>query len=276
MAFIAETQSSWLVRLEGEDMLQATNLSLSIDNRTILDKISLDVEAGELLCILGPNGAGKSSLLNCLTGDYSNYEGKVLLNSKDINDFSSLQLAKLRAVMPQSIYLDFPFLVKEVVQMALRSVSKPYLETMTLEALERFDVVHLAERNFLTLSGGEKQRVHLSRVLAQLEYSGFHRDEPRYLFLDECTSSLDLSHQHQVFAKVKEFAQYHRIGVVAVLHDLNLAAQYGDRALLLKQGKVQALNKIEKVYQKRLLSHVYDFPVGIIQHPKGWPLVVSQ
>jgi len=257
-------------------MLQATNLSLAFDNKPILDNISLDVEAGELLCILGPNGAGKSSLLNCLTGDYSGYDGKVMLNFKNIKDFSGLQLSGVRAVMPQSIYLDFPFLVKEVVQMALRSVSKSNIKTATLQALERFDVMHLAERNFLTLSGGEKQRVHLSRVLAQLEYSGFHRDEPRYLFLDECTSSLDLSHQHQVFAKVKEFAQYHRIGVVAVLHDLNLAAQYGDRALLLKQGKVQALNKIEKVYQNHLLSHVYDFPVEIMQHPKGWPLVVSQ
>lgn len=257
-------------------MLHATNLNLSIEGKNILKGITLDVEAGKLLCILGPNGAGKSSLLNCLTGDYLQYDGKITLNSKNIKDFSGEQLARLRAVMPQSIHLDFPFLVKEVVQMALRNVSKANQEEFTLEALDRFDVAHLACRNFLTLSGGEKQRVHLSRVLAQLEHSHSQDHEPRYLFLDECTSSLDLSHQHQVFAKVKEFAKDHQIGVVAVLHDLNLAAQYGDCALLLKQGKVQALNKIEQVYQNQLLSDVYDFPVEIIQHPQGWPLVISQ
>jgi iron complex transport system ATP-binding protein len=256
-------------------MLKATNLSLTIDDTLILSNINLDVSAGEMLCILGPNGAGKSSLLNCLTGDDLRYSGTVTINGNNISTLNSEQLAVLRAVMPQSIHLDFPFLVKEVVQMALRNVGREELEMATLLALSRFDVSHLAERNFLTLSGGEKQRVHLARVLAQLEYTKNHQQQTRYLFLDECTSSLDLAHQHQVFRMVKDFAQEQQIAVVAILHDLNLAAQYSDRALLLKTGKVQALDTVQKVYSNQLISHVYDFPVEIIQHPKGWPMVIS-
>jgi iron complex transport system ATP-binding protein len=255
-------------------MLVAKNLSFETANKRILENISVSIAPGEIFTILGPNGAGKSTLLKCLSGDFQHFSGKIEINQQSINQLTDEKLAELRAVMPQFIRLDFPFLVREVVQMALQPIPKAQLLPTAIKALERFEVAHLQARNYLTLSGGEQQRVQLARVFAQLEHQSSSTLSDRYLLLDECTSNLDLAHQHQVFQAARQFAKTHNVGIIAVLHDLNLAAQYSDRSLILKDGKIQALGEVKRVYQANLLSNVYGLPIKVMPHPKGWPYIL--
>ncbi|WP_319558298.1 heme ABC transporter ATP-binding protein [Thiomicrorhabdus sp.] len=253
-------------------MLEVENLTVELEHKTILHDVSLTLEPGEVLSVLGPNGAGKSTLLKALSGDVRHYHGDIRLNGRDLRFYDVRTLAEQRAVMPQKIQLDFPFLVEEVLQMALEPLAKEKLHAQIRYALARFDVEHLIGRSFVTLSGGEQQRVQLARVLLQLSTSIAR--EGGFLFLDECTSSLDLAHQHQVFQVVRDFARRNRVGVLSVLHDLNLASQYSDRVLLLKQGRVLAFGSVQQVFAADQLSRMYDFPVSVSVHPHGWPLVI--
>ncbi|WP_319380656.1 heme ABC transporter ATP-binding protein [Thiomicrorhabdus sp.] len=253
-------------------MLEVENLNLVLDGKSILHEVSLTLKPGEVLSVLGPNGAGKSTLMKALNGDLSGFDGQVAMNGVAVHAYEVGALAKQRAVMPQKIQLDFPFLVEEVLQMALQPMPQDRLSATVTEALKRFDVEHLQGRNYLTLSGGEQQRVQLARVLLQLSAS--RAEGGRFLFLDECTSSLDLAHQHQVFRVVREFAVQNAVGVFAVLHDLNLAAQYSDRVLFLKEGRVLSIGRVEEVFQADRVSEVYDFPVEVTRHPAGWPMVI--
>lgn len=254
-------------------MLLTENLSYQVDDKPILQNIQLQMNPGEVLAVLGPNGAGKSSLLKCLSGDVASVLNQVKINEQLLHQFAPFDLAQVRAVMPQTVYLDFPFLVSEVVEMALPAGGQPTnRKLLTKQALARFDVEHLMERNYLTLSGGEQQRVQLSRVVAQL--MGQTTDKAQYLFLDECTSSLDLAHQHQVFQVVRNLVNDNNLSVMVVLHDLNLAAQYADRMVLMKSGKIIAQGQADKVLTAEQIKTVYGFDAEIMQHPKGWPMVL--
>lgn len=254
-------------------MLKVENLSLQIGGKTILSQVTMDMVAGELLTVLGPNGAGKSTLLKCLSGDIQSVANLVMLNHQILSDYSPSQLSIIRSVMPQTVYLDFPFLVSEVIEMALSSkIHHSKRKELAYESLKRFDVEHLIDRNYLTLSGGEQQRVQLSRVVGQLLSK--EAAQPRYLFLDECTSSLDLAHQHQVFRVLKDLIREYDLSVLVVLHDLNLASQYSDRLLLMKEGEIVRLDKVDEVLVEELIEDVYGFKSQVINHPQGWPVVL--
>lgn len=258
-------------------MLKAQAIHYELDSKAILKNVTVDVVAGEILVVLGPNGAGKSTLLKALTGEIPELCSKVILNGLTLNHYHNHQLAGLRAVMPQAIQLDFAFLVEEVVGMGVICTRKQSREQRILNALNLFDVGHLVNRNYLTLSGGEQQRVQLARVVAQiLPESSQSIAEGRYLLLDECTSSLDLAHQQQVFKVLKTLAKQHRIGIVAVLHDLNLASQYADKALLLSNGVCHAYDEVDLVLTATNISQVYQCDVEVIPRVNNWTFIVPQ
>lgn len=254
-------------------MLEIKSIDYAIGDKTILSQVDLQVKAGELWVILGPNGAGKSTLLNVLSGELSAFQSQVVLNQQPLNTYSANQLARLRAVMPQSVGLEFGFLVKEVVALGVLDASRDQVEGLVNQALALFDVSHLAERNYLTLSGGEKQRTHLARVMAQI-LNPLTTTSTRYLLLDECTSNLDLAHQQQVFKVLKQCVREQNMGVVAVLHDLNLASQFADQALLLHEGAVYASGQVKKVLTQANIEAVYQNSVEVIERPDAWPIIV--
>jgi iron complex transport system ATP-binding protein len=174
--------------------IQATNLSVTISGRKILDDLSFTCSAGEITAIVGENGAGKSTLLNCLAG-VSEFAGEITLNELPIRSLSLATLAKYRAVLPQNSALNFPFSVHEVVRLAmsLGCLSHAEQEQIIVESLTLVDATQFIDRDYLHLSGGEKQRVQLARVLAQLRAHNHHQS--RFVFLDEPTTALDLKNQ---------------------------------------------------------------------------------
>lgn len=242
-----------------------------------VEEISLSLAPGEVLAVVGPNGAGKSSVLKLLAGELSCDKGRVLIDSTDIKTLPAKSLALQRAVLPQESSLTFNFKVYEVVAMG----RSPHLGCGDAEdrrvvswALERTDTVYLAERDYTTLSGGERQRVHLARVLAQ---TGPDNGTGRYLLLDEPTSALDLAHQHAVLEIARDLASQLGLGVLAVLHDLNLAATYADRVAMIKDAKLAGVGKPCDVLTPSAINSVFDMRVRVLPHPaqKDCPLIVA-
>lgn len=244
-------------------MLEANAINFWIKNKRILENIDLSLKPGELNVILGPNGAGKSSLFRILSGEIICKLGEVKYNGKQLSHFTSGQLATIRAVMSQSSQLSFPFLAREVVELGLMNAYAKYPSAITQEVMENTNTWHLKDELFGNLSGGEKQRVQLSRTLVQIWEEKPH---PRYLLLDEPTSSMDISQQHQILHLLQSLKK-RNIGVLAILHDLNLATIYSDKLILLKKGKIIAQGKTELVLSTNNLFTTYDYPIEVIQHP---------
>ncbi|UQB42183.1 heme ABC transporter ATP-binding protein [Thiomicrospira microaerophila] len=259
-------------------MISVEDFNLTLNGKAILQQVSVEIEAGEVFVILGPNGAGKSSLLKVLAGELEAYKPAVQFHQRPLSSYAPRELAQLRAVMPQSVHLDFPFLAEEVVSMAIPYAGKAEVKRRVDEALALFDVSHFAQRNYLTLSGGEQQRVQLARVLAQILTAAKQAEQtgglPPLLLLDECTSSLDLAHQQQVFKVLRRLARDVKMAVVAVLHDLNLASQYADRALLLSEGKIVQQGPVHQVLTQSTIEAVYQTPVEIIERPDRYLVIV--
>ncbi|MBD5785891.1 heme ABC transporter ATP-binding protein [Cellulosimicrobium terreum] len=252
----------------GEVVTAAHDVALTLGGAPILRDVSVDVRAGEVRALLGPNGAGKSSLLAVLTGDLTTDAGDVVVHGRPLGGWTPTELAMRRAVLLQQVSLSFPFTAVDVVRMG-RSPWRgtPFEDdddAAVAEALAATDVEHLAERHFTSLSGGEKARVALSRVLAQ---------RTTLLMLDEPTAALDLKHQELVL----QLARAHAAAggaVVVVVHDLSLAAAYADQVTLLSGGRVVADGAPRDVLTAALLSEVYDYPVEVVEHPGGGAPIV--
>jgi iron complex transport system ATP-binding protein len=257
-------------------MLTAWEVSIHMADRPLVDSVSLSVAPGEVLALLGPNGAGKSTLLKALIGERTLTSGSVQMNAKPLASWSLKQRARRRAVLPQHSNVSFPFTALEVVLMGRSphgSGESIADQRIAHQALATTEVAHLSERLYPTLSGGERQRVQLARVLAQI-WQPLATHEPRYLLLDEPTANLDLPHQHATLRLAQQFAQQ-EVGVLAVLHDLNLAAEYADRVAILRQGRLEAKGTPVEVLTPEILSRTFDMPVMVIPHPVlGCPLVV--
>lgn len=255
-------------------MLQVEDLQVVRGRKTVLDGVSLKVEPGQVLGVLGPNGAGKSTLLGALCGELKVSRGQVRLHDCALSDWSGAERAQRLAVLPQVSSLGFAFRVEEVVGMGRlphRTGQVRDQEIVTL-ALEAADALHLAERSYLALSGGERQRVHLARVLAQL----WPGEEGRTLLLDEPTSALDPLHQHTTLQAVRGFAD-RGAAVLVILHDLNLAARYCDRILLLEGGRPHVFDTPERVLQPEALKAVFGLDVLVHTHPeRGHPLIIAR
>jgi len=247
--------------------ISATDVSVVIDGSDILSGVSIDIVAGEVLALVGPNGAGKSTLLSVLGGDVRPGSGVVLVEGRDIRSYRHLELARLRSVLTQENQVSFPFTVAEVVAMGrspwARTASAEDDEAAIAEALDAADVRHLVDRRYTSLSGGEKARVSLARVLAQRAGT---------VFLDEPTAALDLRHQEEVMACARTLAST-GIAVVVVLHDLSLAAAYADRVALIARGALRAVGTPAEVITAAMVEEVYGLPVQILQQ-SGRPIVL--
>lgn len=250
-------------------MLSAQALTVRIGANTLLDGVSLTLNPGEVLAVVGPNGAGKSTLLRALSGELAPFAGQVLMNGRPLAAWLPRQAARMRGVLPQSSALAFRFPVLDVVSMGRGPYRKTHTQAQNRaiaeQALALTDTAELAARIYTTLSGGERQRVQLARVLAQIwEPQGpLHR----YLLLDEPTSALDLAHQHAVLAIARHFADSQTAGVLAVLHDLNLAALYADRIAVLRRGQLIETGPPGQVLNSELIQRIFGYPVSVGRHP---------
>jgi iron complex transport system ATP-binding protein len=245
----------------------ADAVGVSLGDRPVLEGVSLDVRDGEVLALVGPNGAGKSTLLAVLSGERRPDSGSVTLDGRPLHEFAPLELARRRAMLTQDNALSFPFLVREVLEMGRSPwVRTPQFgddERALAEAATRADVVHLLDRRFTELSGGERARVSLARVLAQ---------DTGIVLLDEPTAALDLRHQEDVLAVARHLAAAGR-AVVVVLHDLSLAGAVADRVGLLAAGRLVSLGSPREVLTASALSEVYGVEVEVIDRD-GTLLVV--
>ncbi|KXU81929.1 heme ABC transporter ATP-binding protein [Aeromonas enteropelogenes] len=256
-------------------LLTCQQLGLRRGQRRILDRLDLTLESGTLTALLGPNGAGKSTLLKCLTGELE-HEGNITLFGQDRRLWDSNQLAHRVGVLPQSSSLNFPFLCEEVVAMGRLPHSEPakQRDEIVLAAMTHAGVEHLAKRLYPGLSGGERQRVQFARVLAQIWQAPDEVQQPRLLLLDEPTSALDLKYQHQLLTMARALAS-RNTAVLVVLHDLNLAARYADRLVMLEQGKLMADGTPAEVLTPTLIARLYDYPAQVLHHPdSGLPMVL--
>ncbi|HBR97461.1 MAG TPA: heme ABC transporter ATP-binding protein [Gammaproteobacteria bacterium] len=260
-------------------MFEAKQICFKASGLTLLDDVSLQVTPGQVTALLGPNGAGKSTLLSVFSQENMPASGTVYLNGQPLSAYSRLASARLRAVLPQKSSLSFGFRAQEVVEMGRlphQGLLSPTQERDIVEdAMALVQITHLRDRAYTRLSGGEQQRVHLARVLCQI-WSDVG-EQPRYLLLDEPTSALDLEHQHHVMNIVREFATSAGIGVLAVLHDLNLAAMYADQIAVIKAGKIEACDEPFAVITSDMIQRIFHVDAGVKENPYlGCPLVISK
>lgn len=257
-----------------EPLLSCHALNLSRGGKPILSDLNLALHGGTLTALLGPNGAGKSSLLKCLTGELD-YGGEIRLFGQPREQWQASILAHRLGVLPQSSSLNFPFLCEEVVRMGRLPHSEPAARQHEIvrAAMAHCGVEHLANRLYPGLSGGERQRVQFARVLAQIWQAPNTSGSPRLLLLDEPTSALDLKYQHQLLTLARALAA-RDTAVLVVLHDLNLAARYADRLLMLADGKLMADGPPAEVLTPTLIQSLYDYPAEVMLHPQsGLPIV---
>ncbi|CFQ60645.1 hemin importer ATP-binding subunit [Yersinia frederiksenii] len=246
-------------------LLEANQLSYQVQGRKLINNVSLQIASGEMVAIIGPNGAGKSTLLRLLTGYLTPSDGECQLLGKNLNSWQPQALARTRAVMRQYSDLAFPFSVSEVIQMGRAPYGAAQNRHALQEVMAQTDCLALAQRDYRALSGGEQQRVQLARVLAQLWQP---EPTPRWLFLDEPTSALDLYHQQHTLRLLRQLTLQEPLAVCCVLHDLNLAALYADRILLLAQGELVACGTPEEVLNAETLTRWYQADLGISRHPE--------
>lgn len=277
-------------------MLQAHGIAVQRGERQILSDIDLSLPAGQVIGVLGANGAGKSTLLAALAGELSPSAGRITLNGRPLSAWSVAELARCRAVLPQSPSLQFDLPVATVIGMGAypharhtrtgaprtddsRDTARAAIaedQRILQRVLALADVQDLYERRYCHLSGGEQQRVHLARVLYQLLLARQGHDEYRVLMLDEPTASLDPRHQLHLLSAVHTLAHEENVAALLIVHDLNLAAGCCDRLLLLGQGRVAACGTPAQVLTPDTLRQVYGVEATVLPHPNqpGRPLVV--
>ncbi len=236
-------------------MLQLTDISYQVQGRPLLQGINLGVRPGAFTALMGSNGAGKSTLLKIISGELKTVEGQVSWGGKALQHWPGAELAKTRSVLRQQYNMQMPFSVYDIIAMGRYPHFKSRLTAQCKEVIakvsEYVGVVPFLDRNYLTLSGGEQQRVQLARVLAQVWDTP---SDQKLILLDEPVSALDIHYQHQLLALVKALTTAN-FTVIAVLHDLNLAMQYADDVLLLKKGNMVCFDHKEKALTE---EHIYE------------------
>ena len=241
-------------------LLSVDDLSFAYRDRTVLSRISFSVDAGEVLGLVGPNGCGKTTLIKCVDGMLSPQEGKVVLGGRDLGGMHRREVARAMAYVPQSAGNQTASTVFETVLMGRR----PYLnwtvspadEEKVVEALDLLDLGGLAFRKVGELSGGERQRVMIARALVQ---------ETGVVLLDEPTSNLDIRHQMAVMEVLSRLAEERDLAVVIALHDLNLAATYCHRLMVLAGGSIYGYGAPEEVLTQEMLGNVYGIEAVVKQ-----------
>ena len=255
-------------------MITTNAVSYRAGRKQLLQDISFHALPGEVLAIIGANGAGKSTLLKLLSKEIEPSAGGILFCGKQLSDQSAKELAQKRAVLTQHQTVSLSFTVKELVLMGryphFDRQPNGHDQEMVRQAMEHTGIVHLAGRNYDTLSGGEQQRVQLARTIAQI------LDVPdAWLFLDEPTNGLDLLHQQQLLQLARKLAAK-GFGVICILHDINHAAAYADKILVLKQGSQLAYGTPAQVIGCELIHQAFGVQVKIVRNDElNCPLVIA-
>jgi iron complex transport system ATP-binding protein len=254
-------------------LFELDRVNVSLNSARILNGISFEIRAGEFLGIIGPNGSGKSTLLRTMAGVLTPLSGSVRLDGSEVARIQGRQLARRLAIVPQDNPIAFDFTVQEIVLMGrsphLRrfEIEKGRDAEIAVDALRRTNLLHLADRSIGTLSGGERQRAMIARALAQ---------QTDILFLDEPTAHLDINYQVEILDLAGRENAENGKTVVVVLHDLNLAAEFCDRLIMLSEGSVFAAGSPEEVITRENVQQVYGTSVWVRKHPtSGRPYVLS-
>jgi iron complex transport system ATP-binding protein len=236
--------------MEPKIAIETRGLSFQYENGLALSDITFRAAESELVALVGPNGSGKTTLLKILLGLLRPGAGTVALYNQPLSSYAPKERAKNIAYVSQQPALSFPLTVSELVALgryphSLRFQSSSQDATAVDHALNQTDAMHLAHRNFDTLSGGEQQKVLIARALAQ---------SARILLLDEPTLHLDLYYQLQILAALKRLCTEQRITVITVLHDVNLVSLFADKALLLSSGQLRAFGPVEVVINEAAIK----------------------
>lgn len=256
----------------GAATLCARQVTFAFNGKPVLQQVDLTIEAGKMIGVIGPNGAGKTTLIKLLSRLLTPRHGHIQLNGTDLSRWQGWKLARTLAVVPQDANLPEAFTAWEIVLMG----RTPYLgwlgreghhdHAIARQAMQQTNTWHLAQRLIGQLSGGERQRVMIARALAQ---------EPQVLLLDEPTAHLDISFQVETLSLIVRLVRQLQLAALAILHDLNLAAQYCDELVLLHRGQVVAQGSPAQVLDAALLRQVYGTEVTVMPHPRnGLPVVL--
>ena len=247
-------------------MLVARDIHVSLAGNPVLNGVQFRALPGQVTAIVGPNGSGKTTLLRAMTQEVT-YDGMISLEGDDIAKMQGWQLAARRAVLPQASRIAFPFTVYEIVRLGLMAGAEAAPERRASDALARVGLSGFEGRFYQELSGGEQQRVQLARVLTQV-WDPIGPDGPRWLFLDEPVSSLDIGHQLEVMGILSDYAAAGG-GVVAVMHDLNLTAMFAHDIAVLSGGQMLAQGAPRQTLTDALLSQAYGCQVRVSVAPDG-------
>lgn len=259
-------------------MLKACSATYKVGEKALVANVDLVLRPGSFVTIIGPNGAGKSTLLRLLSGELRPTSGTIELDGRTINSYQPAALARRRAVVPQATALSFPFTAREVVLLGATVpgfvAPSARIERTAAECLRTVGLLDIADRLYTHLSGGERQRVHIARALVQLAIADRDQREPSILMLDEPTASLDLAHQGVILAEARRQAREGR-AVLAVLHDLNLAAAFADELVLMSAGRVQVAGTATAVLRDDVLSRAYGCDIRTNTMPAdGVPFIL--
>lgn len=243
-----------------EEMVSVDSLHFKYNNNLVLKDMTFNVNKGDFLCILGPNGSGKSTLLKTITSILNPCRGKVQIFGKDINRYKSKELSKKMAFVPQNINIEYDFKVHDIILMG----RSPFINKFSKEsktdfeivdyAMEITDTVYLKDRFINEISGGERQRVIIARALAQ---------ETELIVLDEPTSSLDINHQIEILDLLYRLNKEKNKTIIMVMHDINLAARFSNKILLINDGSIVKLGNPKEVITKEVFEQIYHMDIFI-------------
>lgn len=245
-------------------VIEARNVNFSYAAKPVMGNISFAIDEGQVVAVIGPNGSGKTTLLKIINGTLFPDAGQMLIDGKETGRWQRKEIAQKVAIVPQETAMIFPFYAEEIVLMGrFPHLGRYGFEDkkdykIVHEAMEKTDTLVFADRRFSELSAGERQRVLIARALAQ---------EPKVLLLDESTVFLDLKHQSQFLALLRQLNTMQKLTVIFVTHDINLAAQNADRIILLYSGKIYAIGKPAEVITAANIKEVYDVDAGIDSNP---------
>lgn len=255
-----------------EQVIDIKGIDFRYDEREVLEDISISVKPGSFVSIIGPNGSGKTTLLKCLSGVFTPERGSIKLKGKEIHKYSKRELARFLAYVPQSSSVDFGFSVMDIVLMGRAPYMGPFQSEspedirIADEAMNMTNILKLKDKKITEISGGERQRVIIACALAQT---------PEIILLDEPVSNLDIQHQIEVMGILKRLCIEKAMTVVIVLHDLNLAAEYSDTIMLLKDGKVLCSGVPYEVITEKNIESAYETSIYMTQNPiSGNPHII--
>ena len=242
--------------------IEVNRISYGINNFSILRDVSLEIKGGEILSIIGPNGSGKSTLMKVLAGDIIPDSGSVIINGKNLNDIEISSRAIVRSMMSQTQNIVYDFDVREIIEMgwleSSNDQSNGHFENAIRLISNECGIDHLLKRKFNSLSGGEQRMVHFARTL--LQSNGLQKNLQKYIFFDEPTANLDIKRELNILNVIRKKAK-EGYGIFVVLHDLNLAYNFSDRIILIKDGKISKMGDPNDVFDDEILSEVYEVPV---------------